>query len=120
MTTTTIEPGCNMPCISVSERHPGLWAYAVEATETGLVSALGDQDERRSDDRFKHLVFFPTFSSGEIDFHEVEVGQKVTVDAVSADTLVVKGGDIDLVFPNKIVVLYHGSLDRETVEAFYA
>ena len=120
MTTSTLAPGCNMPCISYSRRSPGLWAYAVQATETGLVSALGDEDARRSDDRFQHLVFFPTFSQEEMAFFKVQPGAKVTVDAASDNCLKVTGPGFEVEFPGKIVVLYHGSLDGKAVKAYYA
>lgn len=122
MTTPTIAPGCNMPCISVSERHPGLWAYTVEATETGLISALGDEEARRSDDRFQHLVFFPTWSSGEMAFFNVKPGEKFWVDAHSDSGLLVKDMQGSVIFKQegKIVVLFHDSLGFDAVEAYYA
>lgn len=117
-----IEPGCNMPCISVSEKHPGLWAYSVEATATGLISALGDEEARKSDPRFQHLVFFPTWSQGEIAFHCLQPGEKITIDAASDSCLKItgEGSPIDLCFPDKIVVVFHGSLSAEAIEAYYA
>jgi hypothetical protein len=122
MTTATLAPGCNMPCISPSpEKHPGLWAYTVEGTDKGLVSALGDEDERRSDDRFQHLVFFPTWSGGEIGFFRLPEGEKVTIDAVNDSTLQVTLADgFQVSYPNMILVVFHGSLDFEAVKAFYA
>ena len=113
-----IAPGCNMPCISVSERHPGLWAYNVEATETGLVAALSGRES--DSDRFQHLVFFPTFSTGTLAFFRIKPGQKVTVDAAAEDTLKVITEQGEATFPGKIVVIVHDSLDQAAVEAFYS
>ena len=122
MTTTTIAPGCNMPSIGYSRRSPGLWAYAVESTDHGLVSALGDEDARRSDDRFKHLVFFPTWSKGEIVFFRVPDGEKVTIDATSDSDLEVTSasGETLCTTTEQILVVFHGSLAFEDVKAFYA
>lgn len=121
-TTSTIAPGCNMPCISYSTKHPRLFAYTVEATATGLVSALGDEVERKSDDRFAHLVFFPTWSQGEMAFFNVKPGEKVWVEAHSESGLQVVDSEGNVVFKQegKIVVLFHDSLGFEAVEAFYA
>jgi hypothetical protein len=120
MTTTTIERGCNMPCVPYSPERPSLWWYAVEATETGLVSALADEDDRRSDDRFAHLVFFPTWSSGEIAIYQMVPGEKARVEAAADDTLRVVSEAGEVSFPNKIVVLAHASLDREALEKYYS
>ena len=120
MLSTALAPGCNMPSIPFSPEHPDLWWVAVEATETGLISALTDEDRRRSDDRFKHLAFFPTFSSGTIAFHAIAPGEKVTIDAASENSLTVTGNSPAATYEDKIVVLYHSSLDAAAVVAFYA
>ena len=120
MTTTTIEPGCIMPCVPLSPEHPDLWWYAVEATETGLESALCDEPERRSHDRFKHLVFFPTWSEGRIGFFRVRPGQKVRVEASAENTLKVIGEGFETEFPGQILVIAHSSLESEALKSYYA
>lgn len=119
--TTALAPGCNLPSIGFSPRHPGLWAQHITSTANGLISALGGEEARRSDDRFKHLVCFPSWSSGEVVFVRVPDGETVIVSATSdSDLEVTLGGATIATTKEQILVVFHGSLDFEAVKAYYS
>lgn len=116
--TATLAPGCNLPCLSP---NPDLWWYDVEAKADGNLSSMSHGDPERVTDRYSHLVVFPTWSQGTLFFCQVPEGQSVKVIATSESDLQVTFADGSTVeISEEILVLYHDSLDFDTVRNYYS
>lgn len=118
MTTSTLAPGVNLPCLSPA---PDLFFYDFTAQADGTVTEVSYGQPERTTAGFQHLAVFPTWSMGEIFYVPLPTGQTANIVATSDSDLKVTFGNGDVIETSQqIVVVVHADVPQDALDAFYA
>lgn len=114
----TLSPGVNLPAFM-----PGVFEIDIFASEGGRLQFFRD-DEQMSVPAVQHAVAVATFSAGEFAYRAIQVGERVTVEALDMHQLQVFSTHAALnqlaeLYTDKILVFYHDRLREDEVRDYY-